>query len=188
MRIGVLALQGAFEEHVVCLSSLGVETVEIRKPANLCGPFDGLVLPGGESTTMTKLLYEFGLFEPLREMIMDGLPVMGTCAGLIILARRIEGGFPCLATMDITAVRNVYGRQLGSFNTIAPFSGVGDVPMTFIRAPCISNIGDGVEVLAMVDGRVVAAREDNQLALAFHPELDSDTRIHKFFLEMIITA
>ena len=119
MRIGVLALQGAFAEHIRMLSSLGAETFEIRKAADLDGRFDGLVIPGGESTTMTKLLHELGLFERLREKISGGLPVMGTCAGLIALARRVEGGVPCLATMDITAVRNAYGRQLGSFETFS---------------------------------------------------------------------
>ncbi|HJJ99140.1 MAG TPA: pyridoxal 5'-phosphate synthase glutaminase subunit PdxT [Methanocorpusculum sp.] len=183
MRIGVLALQGAFAEHAVRLSSLGVETFEIRNAADLGGRFDGLVIPGGESTTMTKLLPELGLFERLREKISDGLPVMGTCAGLIVLAKRVEGGVPCLATMDITAVR--YGRQLGSFETVAPFAGMGEVPMTFIRAPEVRELGEGVEVLARVDGHVVAVREDNQLALAFHPELDFDTRIHEFFLAMV---
>lgn len=185
MRIGVLALQGAFAEHVRMLGSLGAETFEIRKAADLGQPFDGLVIPGGESTTITKLLHDLGMFEILRERIAGDLPVMGTCAGLIVLARRVEGGVPCLGTMDITAVRNAYGRQLGSFETIASFAGVGDVPMTFIRAPCICDPGSGVEVLAVVDGRVVAVREGSQLALAFHPELDADTRIHEFFLAMV---
>lgn len=185
MRIGVLALQGAFAEHAARLSSLGAETFEIRKAADLDGRFDGLVIPGGESTTMTKLLHDLGLFEILRERISGGLPVMGTCAGLIVLARRVEGGVPCLATMDITAVRNAYGRQLGSFETVASFAGVGEVPMTFIRAPCVRDPGEGVAVLAEVDGRIVAVRQGNQLALAFHPELDADTRIHEFFLAMV---
>lgn len=185
MRIGVLALQGAFAEHAARFSSLGAETFEIRNAADLDGTFDGLVIPGGESTTMTKLLQDLGMLDRLRERITGGLPVMGTCAGLIVLARRVEGGVPCLATMDITAVRNAYGRQLGSFETVAPFAGVGDVPMTFIRAPCVRDPGSDVEVLATVDGRVVAVREKNQLALAFHPELDADTRIHEFFLAMV---
>ena len=126
MRIGVLALQGAFAEHIARLSSLGAETFEIRKAADLQEPCDGLVIPGGESTTMTKLLHDLGMFELLRERIGSGLPVMGTCAGLILLAKRVEGGIPCLATMDITAVRNAYGRQLGSFqtNSLCPRSGI----------------------------------------------------------------
>lgn len=184
MRIGVLALQGAFAEHIARLSSLGADTFEIRKAADLQEPCDGLVIPGGESTTMTKLLHDLGMFELLRERIVSGLPVMGTCAGLILLAKRVEGGIPCLATMDITAVRNAYGRQLGSFQTNAVVAGVGEVPMTFIRAPCVCDPGSAVAVLAEVDGRIVAVRERNQLALAFHPELDPDTRIHEYFLAM----
>jgi 5'-phosphate synthase pdxT subunit len=185
MRIGVLALQGAFVEHISRLSSLGVETFEIRNVEDLGEQFDGLVIPGGESTTMTRLSHDLGMSGILRELISDGLPVMGTCAGLIVLAKRVGGGVPCLATMDITAVRNAYGRQLGSFETVAPFANLGDVPMTFIRAPSICDAGDGVEILAIVNGRIVAVREKNQLAFAFHPELEMDTRIHTFFLDMV---
>jgi 5'-phosphate synthase pdxT subunit len=185
MRIGVLALQGAFAEHIAQFSLLGVEAFEIRNSADLDEQFDGLVIPGGESTTMTKLLHDLGMSEILRELISDGLPVMGTCAGLIILAKRVRGGIPCLATMDIMAVRNAYGRQLGSFETVAPFVGLGDVPMTFIRAPSVCDSGDNVKILAAVNGRIVAVREKNQLALAFHPELDADLRIHTFFLDMV---
>ncbi|MDR0438711.1 MAG: pyridoxal 5'-phosphate synthase glutaminase subunit PdxT [Methanocalculaceae archaeon] len=185
MRIGVLALQGAFVEHISRFSFLGVETSEIRKAADFGEQFDGLVIPGGESTTMTKLLHDLGMLGILRDLISDGLPVMGTCAGLIVLAKRVEGGVPCLATMNITAVRNAYGRQLGSFETIASFADMGDVPMTFIRAPSICDLGDDVEILAVVNRRIVAVREKNQLALAFHPELEMDVRIHAFFLDMI---
>ncbi|MDV0441652.1 pyridoxal 5'-phosphate synthase glutaminase subunit PdxT [Methanorbis furvi] len=185
MRIGVLALQGAFAEHICMLGSLGVEAVEIRKRSDLNQPLDGLIIPGGESTTITKLLHDLGIFSDLREKISAGLPVMGTCAGLIVLAKRVEGGVPCLATMDITAVRNAYGRQLGSFETVSRFADVGDVPMTFIRAPCVEGPGADVEILSVVDGRIVAVREKNQLALAFHPELDCDTRVHAYFLNMI---
>lgn len=185
MRIGVLALQGAFAEHTGMLASLGVKAVEIRKRSDLNQPFDGLIIPGGESTTMTKLLHELGIFSGLREKIAGDLPVMGTCAGLIVLAQRVEGGVPCLATMDITAVRNAYGRQLGSFETTAPFADAGVVPMTFIRAPCVCDPGSGVEILSVVDGRIVAVREKNQLALAFHPELTGDSRVHSYFLNMI---
>ncbi len=186
MRIGVLALQGAFAEHIGMLQTLGAEAFEIRKSSDLDQPFDGLIIPGGESTTITKLLHELGIFSGLRAKIAGGLPVMGTCAGLIVLAKRVEGGVPCLATMDITAVRNAYGRQLGSFETVAPFADAGNVPMTFIRAPCVRDPGEGVEILSVVDGRIVAVREKNQLALAFHPELDCDTRIHAYFLAMIV--
>jgi 5'-phosphate synthase pdxT subunit len=185
VKIGVLALQGAFAEHVSMLESLGAETFEIQKLSYLEQPFEGLIIPGGESTTISKLLRGLDLFAELQSRIAGGLPVMGTCAGLIILAKRVEGGKPCLATMDITAVRNAYGRQLGSFETTTTFAKVGNVPMTFIRAPCVRDPGAGVEVLSVVDGRIVAVREKNQLALAYHPELTGDVRIHQYFLDMV---
>ncbi len=188
MLIGVLALQGAFAEHISMLRSLGADTCEIRNASDLQQPFDGLIFPGGESTTISKLLRDLGMFAELQRKISAGLPVLGTCAGLIVLAKRVEGGVPCLATMDITAVRNAYGRQLGSFETVAPFAGVGDVPMTFIRAPCVTEPGERVAVLSVVDGRVVAVREGNQLALAFHPELTGNTRMHEYFLDMVRNA
>ena len=188
MRIGVLALQGAFAEHIAMLRSLGADTCEIRNASDLQQPFDGLILPGGESTTISKLLRDLEMFAELQRKISAGLPVLGTCAGLIVLAKRVEGGVPCLATMDITAVRNAYGRQLGSFETVAPFACVGDVPMIFIRAPCVAEPGERVAILSMVEGRVVAVREENQLALAFHPELTGDTRMHEYFLDMVRDA
>ena len=185
MRVGVLALQGAFIEHIRMLERLGVETVEIRNRFDLQEKFDGIIIPGGESTVMSKLLIDLGLFEKLRSLIISGKPVMGTCAGLILLAKNVEGGLPSLGTMDITAVRNAYGRQLGSFETVAPFAGLGNILMTFIRAPVISNLGKNVTILAEVDGKIVAAREDNQFVLAFHPELGQDTTVHQYFLNMI---
>lgn len=185
MTVAVLAVQGDFAEHERMLSELGVTWFEIRETDDLERPFDRLVLPGGESTTQGKLLREDGLLEPLRERIEAGMPVLATCAGLILLARRIEGGEgPHLATLDATVCRNAYGRQLGSFHTQAEFAGLGEVPMSFIRAPYVSEAGPGVEVLAQVDGRTVAVRQGKQLALAFHPELDADPRIHELFLSL----
>lgn len=186
MRIGVLALQGAFVEHEQMLAELGIESFTIRQQKDIDKSFDGLIIPGGESTVQGKLLIDLGLCEPIRAMIAGGLPVFGTCAGLLLLADRIENdGRVHLATMKIKAVRNAYGRQLGSFDTTAEFSGIGRIPMIFIRAPYISEVGNGVEILARVDGRIVAAREKNQLVTAFHPELSGNLDVHKYFIEMI---
>ena len=178
MRIAVLALQGAFAEHEQMLHRLGVETFEVRQLADWNQSKDGLIIPGGESTTQGKLLHDLGHFEPIRQAITDGLPVFGTCAGLIILSPMH------LSTMAIDVQRNAYGRQLGSFRTTAPVAGIGeDIPMTFIRAPYINKVlSPACEVLAEVDGHIVAARQGNQLVTAFHPELDEDTRIHNYFL------
>lgn len=184
MTIAILALQGAFAEHASMLDRLDTPHFEIRHPSDLKRPFDGLILPGGESTVMGKLLRELGLYTPLKELIQSGLPVLGTCAGLILLAKEVEGGTVHFGTMDITAKRNAYGRQLGSFRTEGHFNGIGTVPMTFIRAPYIASARKGTEVLARVDDRIVAARQGNQLVTAFHPELDEDVRIHKLFLRM----
>ena len=180
MRIAVLALQGAFAEHEQMLHRLGAETFEVRQLSDWNQPKDGLVIPGGESTTQGKLLHDLGLFEPIRQAIAEGLPVFGTCAGLILLSPMHLG------TMDIDVQRNAYGRQLGSFHTTAPIKGIGnDIPMTFIRAPYINKVlSSDCEVLAQVDGHIVAARQGRQLVTAFHPELDDDTRIHQFFLSM----
>ena len=186
MRIAVLALQGAFAEHEQMLNSLGVETIELRQAKDLEQDFDGLIIPGGESTVQGKLLRELGMFHTLQERIQNGLPVFGTCAGLILLAKHIDQDDTVhLGTMDITAVRNAYGRQLGSFAVRAAFEGLGEVPMTFIRAPYIKNVGADVQVLANVNGRVVAARQGRQLVTAFHPELNADKSIHQYFLSMI---
>ena len=181
MRIAVLALQGAFAEHEQMLHRLGVDTFEVRQFADWQQPKDGLIIPGGESTTQSKLLHEFGLFEPIRKDIRAGLPVFGTCAGLILLSPMH------LDTMAIDVQRNAYGRQLGSFHATAPVVGIGDdVPMTFIRAPYINKVlVPECEVLAQVDGHIVAARQGRQLVTAFHPELDDDTRIHKLFLSTV---
>lgn len=162
------------------LARLGVESFEVRQKSDWQQPKDGLIIPGGESTTMMRLLHDLQLFDSVRKSIQEGLPAFGTCAGLILLDRQHLG------TMDIDARRNAYGRQLGSFRTEAPFRGIDHrVPMTFIRAPYIDKVGDGVEVLAQVDGRMVAARQGLQLVTAFHPELDDDTAVHRLFLESV---
>ena len=179
MRIAVLALQGAFIEHRQVLHRLGVETFEVRQLSDWLQPKDGLVLPGGESTVQLRLLRELGLLEPVRKAIEEGLPVLGTCAGMILLS---EGR---LGTMDIRVRRNAYGRQLGSFHTAGRVEGVGDdVPMTFIRAPYINNVYGDARALAEVDGHIVAASQGHQLVTAFHPELNTDPRIHEYFLRM----
>lgn len=189
MNIGVLAVQGAFIEHEKMLAELGVDSFEIRQAKDLEKPFDGLIIPGGESTVQGKLLKELGMFDKLKAMIENGFPVFGTCAGLIMLASNIDNDERThFGTMDITAVRNAYGRQLGSFYTDGEFKSIGTVPMTFIRAPYIKNAGSGVTVLAETDGRIVAARQGNQLVTAFHPELNSDTRIHQYFIDMVKKA
>lgn len=186
MNIAVLALQGAFIEHEQMLSRLGVSSFEIRQKKDLETPFDGLIIPGGESTVQGKLMRELGLFEPLRERIEAGLPVFGTCAGLLLLAKKIENDERLhFATMDICSVRNAYGRQLGSFYTESEFSGIGKIPMTFIRAPYISEVSGDTQILASVDGKIVAARQKDQLVTAFHPELNDDTSVHRYFLDMI---
>ena len=168
------------------LSTLNVESFEIRQLKDMQTLLDGLIIPGGESTVQGKLLHEFGLFEPLKSKIKNGLPVFGTCAGLLLLARTIKNDDQKhLATMDIKAVRNAYGRQLGSFEADAEFKGLGNFPMIFIRAPYIVSVGHDVEVLAEVDGKIVAAKEKNQLVTAFHPELTKDLRVHKYFIDMI---
>ena len=186
MQIGVLALQGAFIEHEQMLARLGISCFEIRQERDLSSSFDGLIIPGGESTVQGKLLRELNLFDKIKDMIEGGLPVFGTCAGLLLLAKRIENDDrKHLATMDITAVRNAYGRQLGSFYTEQEFKGIGKIPMTFIRAPYIESVQTDAEILAETDGHIVAARQKNQLVTAFHPELNEDLSVHKYFAEMI---
>lgn len=186
MTIGVLAVQGAFAEHETRLRQLGAQAMELRCAGDLNRPLDGLILPGGESTAMGKLLRELDMLEPLRERIAGGLPVFGTCAGLLLLADTMENDSRRhIATMHIAACRNAYGRQLGSFFTYGQFAGIGAVPMTFIRAPFIRSVSGDVEVLAEVDGHIVAAREGNQLVTAFHPELGESTAVHAYFLSMV---
>ena len=183
MKIAVLAVQGAFIEHKHILSNMGIETLEIRQKKDLEYDFQGLILPGGESTVMGKLLRESGMHAILKERINDGFPVFGTCAGLILLAKEISGEPGHLQTMNIIVKRNAYGRQLGSFYAEENFKGLGILPMTFIRAPYIEKVSTA-EILAEVDGKIIAAKDKNQLAVAFHPELDEDLRLHEYFLKM----
>lgn len=185
MVIGVLALQGAFREHVDMLKKLGVQVKEIRNRDDIQG-ISGLIIPGGESTVIGKLLKDFDMSNTLKEMIADGLPVFGTCAGMIILAKKLVNDDKVhLGVMDIEVKRNAYGRQLGSFKCLEKFKGIeGNVEMVFIRAPYIEKVGESVEVLARVGEDIVAAREGNLLAISFHPELTNDLKIHKYFYEM----
>lgn len=188
MVVAILALQGAFAEHGYMLDRLETAHFEIRQKKDLEKHFDALILPGGESTVMGKLLHESGMMEPVREKISAGLPVFGTCAGLILLAKEVEEDCSYLGTMDIRVKRNAYGRQLGSFYTEENFHGIGEIPMTFIRAPYIAETYEGAKALATVDGKIVAARQGNQLVTAFHPELNEDVRVHQYFLEMAAQA
>ena len=189
IKIGVLAVQGAFAEHRQILEKLGVESFEIRQLRDLEQNFDGLILPGGESTVQGKLLHDLGLFVPLRERIESGLPTFGTCAGLILLAEKLSNdGHTYFATTPITVERNAYGRQLGSFYTEENFDGIGKIPMTFIRAPLIQRASQDVQILATVQNQIVAVRYRNQLAISFHPELNSDLRVHQYFVEKIVKA
>ena len=184
--IGVLAVQGAFREHIDILNRLEVDVFEIRKPSDLSRHMDGLVLPGGESTVIGKLLRDLDMFDTVRNMISDGLPVMGTCAGMILLADRLSNDDRShLSTMPVTVRRNAYGKQLGSFSCTGRFADMDDVPMRFIRAPYVEECRDGAEVLSMHDSHITSARFGNQLALAFHPELTDDTRVHRYFLSMV---
>ena len=188
MKIGILALQGAFAEHERVLERLGVENVELRNLEDFQKyqkELTGLILPGGESTTMGKLLRDQDMLIPIREAILSGLPVFGTCAGLILLAKEITSQDEShLGTMDMVVERNAYGRQLGSFYTEAECKGVGKIPMTFIRGPIISSVGEDVEILAIVDNQIVAAQEKNMLVTSFHPELNDDVRLHQYFINM----
>ena len=200
MATAILALQGAFIEHKSKLEALGESCFEIRQLSDLETPFDRLVLPGGESTTQAKLLRELGLLQPLKARIESGMPVLATCAGLILLAETVEGtgdlsnldpaaaekrlpvqGF---GTLPVTVRRNAYGRQLGSFHAYGTFGDLQDVPMTFIRAPYITEARSSTQVLAEYKGNVVAVQNGNQLGMAFHPELDGDNRIHELFLRL----
>ena len=186
MRIAILALQGAFMEHEQMLERLGVSFFEVRQRKDIEQAFDGLIIPGGESTVQGKLLRELDLFESLKMKIADGVPVFGTCAGLLLLAKEIKNDDRLhFAVMNITAIRNAYGRQLGSFYTESEFKGIGKIPMTFIRAPYIEDVYANTEVLATVNGKIVAARENNILVTAFHPELNRDLSVHRYFMEMI---
>ena len=185
-RIAVLALQGDFAEHETALRQCGSEVMEIRQKDDLTHNFDALVIPGGESTVIGKLLRELDLFSPLQTRIREGLPVFATCAGLILLADRIENDSAAyFQTLDVTVRRNAYGRQLGSFHTEGDFAEIGCVPMSFIRAPSIERVGQDVTVLSRFDGKPTAVLQGKQLALAYHPELLADHRILRWFLREI---
>lgn len=196
LTIGVFALQGDVREHRAMLERCGVATIGVRRPSELAG-LDGIVLPGGESTTMYKLARTFELFEPLREAIRDGLPAFGTCAGMIMLADTIEGGIAGQETiggLDVVVRRNAFGRQVDSFESVVEFtpswSAPFSFPATFIRAPLVEKAGDGVEVVARVPGadgedRIVAVRRGRLLATSFHPEITGDARIHELFVDLV---
>jgi 5'-phosphate synthase pdxT subunit len=186
MKIGVLALQGAVREHCNSLSACGVEPVEIKYREQF-GDIQGLIIPGGESTTMGKLLVKYGMLDALTEMGRNGFPIFGTCTGLILLAGEITGSHqPRLGLMDITVERNAFGRQIASFERDLPIPALGnpDFHAIFIRAPYISQAGQGVQVLAKIDDKILMARQGNLLAAAFHPELTPDLRIHQYFLKI----
>jgi len=189
-RIGVLALQGDFREHMRVLEEVGAEAVAVRLPEHLDG-LDGLIIPGGESTTIGKLMVDYDLVEPLRQFIRQGTPVWGTCAGLILLARATDNGRlgqPLLASMDICARRNAFGSQRESFEVDLPIPALGDRPFhtVFIRGPVVEEVGPQVEVLARLDsGAIVAVRQDTLLATAFHPEVTDDHRFHEYFVQLV---
>jgi 5'-phosphate synthase pdxT subunit len=187
VRIGVLALQGAFREHLATLAAVGVEGVEVRLPSDL-REIQGLILPGGESTTMRRLIERWGLAEPILGLARSGAPIFGTCAGMIILSRSIIGDEePVLPLLDVVVERNAFGRQLDSFETDLDVPVLGERPVhaIFIRAPIVEDVGPGVDVLARLDdGRVVAVRQGNVIATAFHPELAGETRFHRLVATM----
>lgn len=189
MKIGVLALQGAFVEHEKVLTQIGVEVIEIRLPEHL-GGLDGLIIPGGESTTIGKVARQWGLLEPLRAFARSGRPLWGTCAGMIFIAKDVvdsKPDQPLLALMDVTVRRNAFGRQVDSFEADLEVAALGEEPFhaVFIRAPFIERVEEGVEVLSRLeDGTIVAVRQGNLLATAFHPELTDDDRFHRYFLSL----
>lgn len=203
MTVGVLALQGDVREHLAALRLAGVRAVPVRRPAELSG-LAGIVLPGGESTTIGKLLVTFELLEPLRAAVAGGLPAYGSCAGMILLARHVLDGLPAqplIGGLDIVVRRNAFGRQVDSFEGTVALAGAGDVPAVFIRAPWVESVGAGVEVLARLGhgvhavssgegpgelaGRIVAVRQGHLMATAFHPELTPDARVHQLFVSMV---
>lgn len=186
MKIGILGFQGAVIEHQRHIEKIGHEAIIVRYPEQLA-ELDGIILPGGESTTIGKLLNRTGMMEPLRERIREGLPVWGTCAGMILLAKELENdSVRHLAVMDITVKRNAYGTQIDSFdvNVEIPEVSTGDIPLVFIRAPYITSVGEGVKVISRIDGHIVAARENNMLVTSFHPELTDCSAFHRYFAEM----
>jgi pyridoxal 5'-phosphate synthase pdxT subunit len=191
-KIGVLALQGAFIEHIHRLREVGADAAEVRLPADLEG-VDGLIIPGGESTTIGRMMDWYELKEPVRQMAADGKPIWGTCAGMILLARQVDQSTqarhqPLLELMDITVQRNAFGTQLDSFEADLQMPAVSDepVPTVFIRAPIVSRVGGDVEILGrLADGKIVAVRQGNLVATAFHPELTGDRRLHEWFMQHV---
>jgi 5'-phosphate synthase pdxT subunit len=183
MKAGVLALQGDFREHAAMFEALGVSPILVKHPDEVAG-VDVLAIPGGESTTISKLARLYGLVAPIRERAAQGMPVFGTCAGLIVMAERVEGGEPLLELLDVTAVRNAYGRQVDSFETELDVREVGPVTGVFIRAPQIEDVGPGVEVLAEHGGWPAVIRQGHLLAATFHPEMAGDPRLHERFLAL----
>ena len=185
MQVGVLALQGAFAAHSDCLTSIGVQSIEVRTPEQL-NSVDALLMPGGESSTMSQLLESSGLFDPISARIADGMPVFGTCAGMILLASEIIDGRSdqrSFSAIDISVRRNAFGRQVDSFEGTIN-SSVGDFQGIFIRAPRIERVGDGVEVLGSINKEPVLVRQGNVLAASFHPELSNDARLHEYFISI----
>ena len=185
MQVGVLALQGAFAAHSDCLTSIGVQSIEVRNPEQLSS-VDALLMPGGESSTMSQLLESSGLFDPISSRITDGMPVFGTCAGMILLASEILDGRSdqrSFSAIDISVRRNAFGRQVDSFEATIN-SSVGDFHGVFIRAPRIERVGDDVEILGSIDGEPVLVRQGNVLAASFHPELSNDARLHEYFVSI----
>jgi pyridoxal 5'-phosphate synthase pdxT subunit len=195
LLVGVLALQGDVREHIRALAACGVAAQPVRRPAEL-DDVDAIVIPGGESTTMSKLALEFGVFEPLRKRVLDGLPAYGSCAGMIMLASEVLDGRPdqrSLGALDMTVRRNAFGRQVDSFEADVDLAGCGTFHAIFIRAPWVERVGSGVEVLGRVNagpdlGRIVAVRQRNALATAFHPELTGDLSVHRLFVDMVRRA
>ena len=190
MNIGILGFQGAVIEHQRHIEKLGYEVVNVRYPEQL-EDLDGIILPGGESTTMGKLLVRTGMMEPLRRKIESGLPVWGTCAGMILLAKELENDpQKHLAVMDICVRRNAYGTQIDSFDIMAEIPAVTKqtVPLVFIRAPYVTRVGENVEILCRIDGHIVAAREGNMLVTSFHPELTDDLAFHRYFTDMCVKS
>lgn len=182
MKTGVLSLQGDFREHARVFAELGVSPLEIRTPADLSG-VDVLAIPGGESTTISKLARSAGLVEPIVERARTGMPILGTCAGMIVLAERVERGEPLLGLVDVTVQRNAYGRQVDSFEADLEVSGIEHpVRGVFIRAPVVSEVGDGVRVLAEHEGRPVVLEQGNIVVASFHPELAGETGLHAYLL------
>ncbi|QSB16924.1 pyridoxal 5'-phosphate synthase glutaminase subunit PdxT [Natronosporangium hydrolyticum] len=188
--IGVLALQGDVREHLRMLGECGAQARSVRRPEELA-EVDGLVIPGGESTTMSRLAEEFGMLEPVRDQIKRGLPAYGSCAGMIMLAQTVEDGRPDQQTfggIDMTVRRNAFGRQVDSFETDTDIDGVGRLRTVFIRAPWVERTGTGVDVLGRAAGKIVAVRQGNLLATAFHPELTGDSRMHRFFVTLVVAG